>query len=87
MFVKLTRINTRGLEKEIVVNTDEIVFVTEIEDQVDYENSVEETENTKVETTKKVVTKRYLIGFKNGQHPQLIDQTNYNTLTNVLLSK
>ena len=87
MFVKLTRINTREIEKEIVVNVDEIVFVTEIEDKVDYENSVEETEDSTIETTKKVVTKRYLVAFKNGLPPQIIDQDSYNELKNVLLSK
>ena len=38
MFVKLTRINEKEHEKEIVVNTEEIAFVTETEPHVNYDN-------------------------------------------------
>lgn len=72
MFIKLTRINGCGNEKELVVNTEEIVFVTEIEDTREVAIEGSDTDFTR--------EKLFLIGFKNGQHPQIVDKENYDKL-------
>lgn len=92
MFVKLVRINQNDKEMEIVVNTEEIAFITECEPHVDYDKPTDYEETTDEDTG--VITKvpsaweetrRFVVAFKNGRHPQFLDETNYNTLKEILL--
>lgn len=94
MFVKINRINEKGNVKELIVDTNEIVFLTETEPHVDYEKPVgyEETEEEDTGIITKIpneweTTNRYLIAFKNGKHPQFIDKENYDKLSEILLAK
>lgn len=91
MFVKLTRINEQGHEKEIIVDTNEIVFITETEPHVDYDKPTKFEEKDNVETGEKEqvaveweTQERFLIAFKNGKHPQFLNRENYEKLVNVL---
>lgn len=91
MFVKLTRVNAKQHEKEIVVDTTKIVFVTEMEPYVNYDKPTswnEETlENGQVlrTPTEWETEPRYIIGFDNGLHPQILDKANYDKLVEILL--
>ncbi len=91
MFVKLTRINEKEHEKEIVVNTEEIAFVTETEPHVNYDNPTKFEDQINVETGEKEqvaveweTTPRYLIAFKNGKHPQFLNKENYDKIVSIL---
>lgn len=90
-FVKLTRINEQGHEKEIIVDTNEIVFITETEPHVCYDKPTKFEEQVNVDTgeTEQVpveweTEERFLIAFKNGKHPQFLNRANYDKLANVL---
>ena len=92
MFAKITRINEQNHEKEILVNTEEIAFVSECEDHVNYDKptAYEETTDEDTGVITKVPTeweteKRYVIAWKNGKHPQFVDQANYDKLVEILL--
>lgn len=92
MFVKLTRTNQNGNEKELIVDTNEIVFITECEDHVNYDKPTNYEETTDEDTgiitkvpSEWEVEKMYLIAFKNGRHPQFIDKANYDKLAEILL--
>lgn len=92
MFVKITRINNQNHEKELVVNTDEIVFLSECEDHINYDEPIAYEETTDEDTgiitkvpSEWEIEKRYVIGFKNGKHPQIVDKTNYEKLAEILL--
>lgn len=94
MFVTITRINQEGHEKEIVVDTEEIVFVTETEDHVCYDKPTkfekvidEETGEETNEPVEWETEKRYLIAFKNGKHPQFLDKKNYDVIKQILTNK
>ena len=91
MFVKLTRINEQGHEKELLVNTEEIAFLSETEPHVNYEKVVNYEDTTDEDTG--VITKtpiewevqeRFVIAFKNGKHPQFLDRANYEKLVEIL---
>ena len=91
MFVKITRINEQNHEKELLVNTEEIVFLSETEPHVNYDKPTKYEDTTDEDTgviTKVPVewetTERFLIAFKNGKHPQFLDRANYEKLTKVL---
>jgi len=86
MFVKLVRINQNEKEMEIVLDTNEIAFVTEAEPHVTYEVEEHEVDGEIVKVNK--ITgeeKRFVVGFKNGRHPQFLDQANYDKLVEILL--
>lgn len=90
-FVKINRINEQNHVKELVVNVDEIAFLSETEPHIDYEKPVgyEETEDEETGVITKVPNKweetpRYLIAFKNGKHPQFIDKDTYDKLVKKL---
>ena len=91
MFVKLTRINEQGHEKELLVNTEEIAFLSETEPHINYDVVTKYEDTTDEETG--VITKtpiewelieRFVIAFKNGKHPQFLDRANYEKLAEVL---
>lgn len=93
MFIQLTRINTQNHEKDILVNVEEIAFLSECEDHINYDKptAYEETTNEDTGVITKVpveweTEKRYVIGFKNGKHPQIVDQANRDKLAEVLLT-
>ena len=92
MFAKLVRINQNGKEMEIVLDTNEIAFVTESEPHINYDKVTGYEEITNEETG--VITKvpnqweeekRFVVAFKNGKHPQFLDQANYEKLVEILL--
>lgn len=92
MFVKINRINEKENVKELIVNLDEIAFLSETEPHVCYDKPTKFEDSTDEETgeTTQVpveweTTERYLIAFKNGKHPQFIDKENYEKLKNLLL--
>lgn len=92
MFVKINRINEKENTKELIVNLDEIAFLSEAEDHVRYDKPLEYKEEVDEETgeTEQVpvkweTEKRYVLGFKNGKHPQFLDQANYEQLRDMLL--
>ena len=70
MFVKINRINEKNNEKELIVNLDEIAFLSQAEDHINDEGETEE---------------RFVLGFKNGKHPQFLDRANYEQLRDMLL--
>lgn len=91
-FVKINRINEQGNIKELVVDTNKIVFLSETEPHVNYDKPTKYEEQTDEETG--IITKvpcewettpRYLIAFDNGKHPQFIDKDNYEKLSAILL--
>lgn len=91
MFAKITRINEQGHEKELVLNTEEVAFVTETEPHVDYDKPTKFEEQVNVETGEKEqvpveweTEPRYLIAFKNGKHPQFLNKENYDKLVSIL---
>ena len=91
MFVTLTRINEKDNAKELVVNTEEVVFITETEPHVFYDKPTkfetrvdEDTGETYDEPVEWETRKQYLVAFKNGKHPQFLDEENYNKLKSVL---
>ena len=90
MFVKINRINEQNHVKEIVVDTDEIVFVTETEPHINYDEPIEwetkfDDEMGQIQVaTKWTETPRYIIAFKNGRHPQFLDKENYDKLVDAL---
>lgn len=75
MFVKINRFNEDNEVKELVVNTEEIAFLSETKPHV------EESEDGETE----IETPRYLIAWKNGKHPQFIDKENYEKLVSLLV--
>ena len=91
MFIKLVRINQEGNEKEIVIDTSKVVFITETEPHVNYDKVIgyEETEDENGVITKVPneweTERRFLVAFDNGRHPQFLDETNYNLLKDALL--
>ena len=94
MFVKLTRINESNQKMELVVDTNEIVFVSESKPHYHYDKPVAFAKETDPATgeeyeyaTEFESEPRYVIAFKNGRHPQFIDKDNYDTLVNILMSK
>ena len=93
MFVKLVRLNEDNEQKELVVDLNEIAFVSETKPHINYDNVIEYEETTDEDTgiVTKVPTKweeqpRYVIAFKNGRHPQFLDKDNYEQLINILLN-
>ena len=90
MFIKITRINEQNHEKELLVNTEEIAFLSETEPHVDYEKPTKYEDSTDeygVITKTPVeweTTERFLIAFKNGKHPQFLNRENYEKLVDVL---
>ena len=91
MFVTITRINEDNERKELVVNTDEIAFLSETKDHVCYDKPTKfeevEDEETGEKTQEPVEWKteeRFLIAFKNGKHPQFLDRENYEILKQIL---
>ena len=92
MFVKVNRINEQNHVKELVVNVDEIAFLSETEPHINYDEPIDwkdvidedtgETIHTPVKWTE---TERFLIAFKNGKHPQFIDRDTYEKLTAMLV--
>lgn len=89
MFVKINRINEKNNVKELIVDTSEIVFLSETEphtEPVEWEEQEnEETGEVEKVPSKWEETPRYLIAFKNGKHPQFIDKENYEKLSAILL--
>lgn len=92
MFTKINRINEQNHVKELVVNLDEIAFLSETEPHVCYDKPtkfVDETDDDTGETVQTPVEwetePRYLIAFKNGKHPQFISKATYEQLTEMLL--
>ena len=83
MFVKINRINSQNLTKELVVDTCEIVFVSETKPHQVCEKKVNVDTGEEEEIFNE--EPRYLIGFKNGRHPQIIDKENYEKLCKALL--
>lgn len=90
MFVTIHRINEDNEVKELVVNTEEIVFLSETKPHINYDKPTEfadvENENGNVESepVQFETEPRYLIGFKNGRHPQFLDKENYEILKKAL---
>ena len=91
MFVKITRINEQNHEKELLVNTEEIAFLSETEPHVNFEKPTkyEEVEDKETGVIVKTpieyeTTERFLIAFKNGKHPQFLDRANYEKLVEIL---
>lgn len=91
MFVKITRINQQGHEKELVVNVEEINFLTQTEDHICYDKPVEfaerinpETGETEKEPVAWETEERFLIAFNNGKHPQFLDRANYEKLKEIV---
>lgn len=91
MFVTLTRINQEGHAKELVVDTNEIAFITQAEDHINYDKPTEFVESVDVDTgetqnepTAWETEERFVIAFKNGRHPQFLDRANYETLKKIL---
>ena len=94
MFVKLVRINEDNEPRELIVDTNEIVFLSEATDHVNYDEPTEWETITDEDTgeeqkipTKWTTSKRYVIAFKNGKHPQFLDSENYQILKDILLNK
>lgn len=94
MFVKINRINEKNNVKELVVDTNKIVFVSETEPHINYDDPIEfedvvdeETGETEHKPVKWSETPRYLIAFDNGKHPQFIDEETYVKLSKILLAK
>ena len=90
MFKKINRINEKGETKELVVNLDEIAFLSQAEDHINYDKPTKwETTTKNGEETQTPVEwekeERFVLGFKNGKHPQFLDRPNYNTLRDMLL--
>ena len=83
MFVQITRINEKGNVKVAYVDTSKIVFVTETEPHINYDNPVEWEEREDEDlgqikvATKWEETPRYLIAFDNGKHPMFLDKENF----------
>lgn len=93
MFVKVTRINSNNQERELLVNTDEIAFLSQAADHICYDKPTKFETTTDDETgeTSEIPVEwetepRYVIGFKNGRHPQFIDKFNYEFLSKILTS-
>ena len=90
MFVTLTRINQEGHEKELVVDTTEIAFITQAEDHICYDKPtkfepiVNENGDKTYEPIEWETEERFVIAFKNGRHPQFLDRANYETLKKIL---
>lgn len=90
MFVKITRINEQNHEKELLVNTEEIAFLSETEPHINYDvvTKYEDTTDECGVITKTPiewqVEERFVIAFKNGRHPQFLDRANYEKLVKVL---
>lgn len=92
MFVKINRLNEDNEVKELVVNTEEIAFLSETKPHINYDKptkfeDVENDETGEIEHTpvEWEVTPRYLIAWKNGKHPQFLDEENYNKLVSLLV--
>lgn len=91
MFVKITRINEDGREKEILVDTDKIVFVSETEPHICYDKPTKFEKRVDLDTGEEEevpvefeTQERFLITFDNGRHPQFIDRANYEKLSALL---
>lgn len=91
MFVTLTRINQQGHEKELVVDTNEIVFITQAEDHICYDKPTKFETKVDIETGEEVnepvaweTEERFVIAFNNGKHPQFLNRANYETLKKIL---
>lgn len=102
MFTKVTRINEDNERKELLVDTDEIVFLSETKPHICYDKPIkfedvlndngepmvnEETGEVIQEPTEWETEERFLIAFKNGRHPQFLDRENYEKLSAILLGK
>lgn len=92
MFVKINRINEKNNEKELIVNLDEIAFLSQAEDHINYDKPTkfedvtdDETGETTQEPVEWETEERFVLGFKNGKHPQFLDKTNYEQLRDMLL--
>ena len=91
MFVKLVRLNEDNEQKELIVDTNEIAFLSETKDHINYDEPIEYEDitddegNTEQVPVKWSTSKRYVIAFKNGKHPQFLDSENYQTLKDILL--
>ena len=101
MFVKINRINEKENTKELIVNLDEIAFLSQAEDHIRYDKPIEFKEEVDEETGEKVIDEetgevkqipvkweteeRFVLGFKNGKHPQFLDRANYEQLRDMLL--
>ena len=92
MFIKLVRRNEQNEQKTLVVDTNEIAFVSETQPHYDYDKPTAFEDVTDDETgeTTQIATAwesepRYVIAFKNGKHPQFLDEENYQKLIDVLL--
>lgn len=93
MFVKITRKNESNHDKELIVDTNEIAFITQCEDKANYDKPTKFVEEVDLDTGEKInepveweMEERYLIAFKNGKHPQFLDKANYETLKEILLT-
>ena len=91
-FVKINRVNEKENTKELIVNLDEIAFLSEAEDHIRYDKPTKFETVTDEETGEEVenpieweTEKRYVLGFKNGKHPQFLDEENANKLRDMLL--
>ena len=86
MFVKITRFNEDNEVKELVVNTEEIAFLSETKPHLEWEEEEHQLDDGTTVPVQKVVSEepRYLIGFKNGRHPQFISKETYEKLVNKL---
>ena len=91
MFVKVTRINEQGHEKELLVDTSKIVFLSETEPHICYDKPTkyetkvnEDTGEEYQEPVEFEVQERFLIAFDNGKHPQFLDRENYEKLSALL---
>ena len=92
MFVKINRINEQNNVKELVVNLDEIAFLSETEPHICYDKPTkfDEVENDETGEVEKLPVEwetidRYLIAFKNGKHPQFVNKATYDYLTEMLV--
>lgn len=91
MFVKINRINEKNNVKELIVDTNEIAFLSETEPHINYDKPIAfvDVENEDGEMVQEPseweTTPRYLIAFKNGKHPQFLDKDNYEKLSAILL--
>ena len=85
MFVKITRVNENNNKKELVVDTNEIVFLSETEPHVCYDKPTKFDEEYG-EPIEWETEERFLIAFKNGKHPQFIDRENYEKLAKLLIA-
>ena len=91
MFVTITRINQEGHEKELVVDTSKVLFITQTEDHIRYDKPTKFVKVTEEETGEEheepiewETEERFLIAFDNGKHPQFLDRANYEILKKIL---